>query len=121
MLQQPHARVRGRLAGAEHGIGGARSRGCRQLVDGDEPRARRHLERRAWVAGIDAFQVASIDDLATHDHLVKISAAQVPDLLTVAPGAQVLVAGEHADRPVPVSRAAASAKYPRTSSPVARS
>ncbi len=42
------------------------------------------------------LEVSSVDDPATYRHVVEVSRAQVLDLLTVAPAAQVLVAGEHA-------------------------
>ena len=97
VLQQPEARVRGGLAGAEHGIGVARSGGGGEVTDGDEPCTRRHLERRRMGRRDRAFQVAGVDDLATHLHVVELLAAEVPDPFTVTTGAQVVVARQDAD------------------------
>ncbi len=97
VIQQPDARVRRRLAGPEDGVGAGRPRRRRQVVDGDDPNARRHVKRGAVGRRDRRLQVPCIDDLATYRDLVKLSGGHVSDLLTVAPGAQVLVAGEYAD------------------------
>ena len=96
VVQKPGAGVDRRLARPENGIIVGRTGGRRQVVDGNNPGARCHIER-AGVRGRDRrLQVAGVDDLATHRDIVKLSGGQVSDLLPVAPP-QVLVAREHSD------------------------
>jgi hypothetical protein len=95
-VQKPDARVHGCRAGPENGLGATRLRGSRQFVDGDEPDARRHLKRGGVGSRDRRLQVSSVDDFATDSNVVKLSGAQLPDLLAVNGGAQVLVGRQHA-------------------------
>ena len=97
VIQKPDARVHRGLAGAEDGVGTGRPDGRRQVVDGDDPCRRGHIERGTVGRRDRRLQIPCIDDLAAYRDLVKLSGGHVSDLLTGARAAQVLVAGEHAD------------------------
>ena len=97
VLKQPGARVRCRLAGSEHCVGAARLRGRRQVVDRDEPYAGGHVERDRMGCWDRPLQVPGVHDAAPYGDIAQLSGAQVPNPLTVAGGAEMLVAGQYAD------------------------
>ena len=78
VVQQPDARVHGRLARSEDRVADADSAAVRQVVDRDDSCGLRYLERRN-VGGRDRrLQVAGVDDLAAHPDVVDLSGAQGP-------------------------------------------
>ena len=97
VTQKPNARVRGRLARPEDDIEGGRLRGCRQLVNGYDLGARCNVERGDVGGRNRRLQIASIDDLATRHDIENLSGTQVSHLFTVAPRAEVIMAGKPAN------------------------
>ena len=121
VLQQPNARVRGRLAGPEHGIRRGRMGGRRQVVNRNDPAPAATPNGRACVAGIEASRYRASTTLR---RATTSWTSPVPNSRTCSPSrppSRCSWPVSTRTRPVCTSRSAASAKYSRTSLPLARS